>query len=55
VSSQDGSDIYRNAGGSLFQRDGTVNAMERSENFIDEVTECRTNVKAEEERVERGG
>ena len=39
VSSKDGSDICRNAGGSLFQRGGTATAMERLENLSDEVTE----------------
>ena len=39
VSSENESDIYRNVGGSLFQRGGTGMAMARLENFSDEVTE----------------
>src|SRR6218665_3541704 len=38
---------------SLFQRGGTAMAMERSANFSDEVTDGRSSVMAEEERVER--
>ena len=34
---------------------GTAMAMERFANFIDEVTEGRKSVRAEEERVERSG
>ena len=55
MSSYDGSDSCRNAGGSLFQRGGTAMAMERSANFSDEVIEGRSSVRAEEERVKREG
>ena len=51
----DDSDICRNAGGSLFQKGGTATAMERLENFSDEVTEGRSSVRMDEERVERSG
>ena len=36
----------------MFQRGGTATAMERLENFSDEVTEGRSNVRVDEERVE---
>jgi len=39
----------------LFQRVVTAMAMERSANFSDEVTEKRSSVRAEKERVEREG
>ena len=55
MSSWDGSDICRNAGGSLFQRGGTATPMERLENLSDEVTEGRSSVRVDEDRVERGG
>jgi len=45
----------RNAGGSLFKRGGTAMAMKRSANLSDDVTEGRSSVRAEEERVEREG
>ena len=48
-------DICRSAGGSLFQRGGTAIAMERFANFSDEVTEGRSSVREEEERVGRSG
>lgn len=51
----DGSDICRSSGGSSFQIGGTAMAMERFENFSDEVMEGRRSVRAEEDRVERGG
>ena len=54
MSSNDGSDICRNAGGSLFQRTAAM-TMERFANFSDEVTEGRRSVRLEEERVERSG
>jgi len=41
--------------GSLLQRGGTGLAMEQLANFSDEVTEGRSSVRAEEERVEREG
>ena len=41
--------------GRLFQRGGTATAMEGLENFSDEVTEGRSSVIVDEERVERGG
>ena len=41
--------------GSLFHRGGTAMAMERLKNLSDEVTEGQSNVRVEEERVERGG
>ena len=53
ASSWDGSDICRNAGGSLFQRGEAAMAMQRLANFSDEVTEGRSHVRVEEERVER--
>ena len=55
MSSWDGSDICRSTGGSLFQRGGTAMAMERFANLSDEVTEGRSSVRVEEERVERRG
>ena len=55
MSLEDGSDICRNAGGSLFQRGGTATAIERLENLSDEVTEGRSSVRVDEDRVERGG
>ena len=39
----------------MFQRGGTAMAMERFENLSDEVTEGRSNVREEEERVGRSG
>ena len=45
------SDICRNAGGILFQKDGTAMAVEQLANFSDEVTEGRNNDSIEEERV----
>ena len=46
-----------NTGGNLFQRGGQLWLwrLERLENLSDEVTEGRSNVTVEEERVERGG
>jgi len=55
VSSYDGSEVCRSAGGSLFQRGGTAMAMERFANFSDEVMGGRSSVMEDEERVERGG
>ena len=55
VSSQDRSDIRRNAGVSLFPRGGTAKAMERLENLSDEVTEGRSSARVDEDGVERGG
>ena len=55
MSSYDGSEVCRSAGGSLFQRGGTAMAMERFANFSDEVMEGRSRVMEDEERVERGG
>ena len=55
MSSQDWSDSFLNAGGSLFQIGGTAMAIERSANLSDDVTEGRRTVRAEEERVEREG
>ena len=52
---KDGSDICRNIGVSLFQRDGTAMAKERLKNLSDEVPKGRSNVRMEEEQVERGG
>ena len=51
MSSYNGSDIYRNAGGSLFQRGGTATAMERLENLSDEVTEGRSGLVLEWMRI----
>jgi len=39
----------------LFQRGGAATAMERLENLSDEVTEGRSSVRVDEDRVERGG
>ena len=47
VSSYDGSDSFRNAGRSLFQRGGTAIAIERSANLSDEMTEGRRSVRAD--------
>lgn len=55
MSSYDGSEVCRSAGGSLFQRGGTAMAMERFANFSDEVMGGRSSVMEDEERVERGG
>ena len=55
MSSWDGSDICRSTGGSLFQRGGTAMAMERFANLSDEVTEGRSCLSVEDERVERRG
>ena len=55
MSSYDGSEVCRSAGGSLFQRGGTAMAMERFANFSDEVMGGRSSVIDNEERVERGG
>ena len=41
--------------GSLFQRGGTAMAMERFANLSDEVTEGRSSVRVEDERVGRRG
>jgi len=38
-----------------FCKEGAAMIMELLANFIDEVTEGRSNVRVEEERVERGG
>ena len=38
-----------------FQRGGTAMAMERLENLSDEVTEGRSSVRVDKDRVERGG
>jgi len=46
---------YLSQYGSLFQRGGTAMAVERLANFNDEVTEGRSSIRVEEERVERGG
>ena len=55
MSSYDGSEVCRSAGGSLFQRGGTAMAMERFANFSDEVMGGRSSVMEDEERVERSG
>ena len=55
MSSYDGSEVFRSACGSLFQRGGTAMAMERFANFSDEVMGGRSSVMEDEERVERGG
>jgi len=49
------SDSCRSVCGSGVQIEGTAMAIGRSANLSDEVTEGRSSVRAEEERVEREG